>query len=248
MPDCAFRRTCAAMKVFSPNPQLDVEDLRTSFQAARKLQIEHFFPDEIAHEIERALEQITWNTVLNEGAKHFDIHPIQIDALGPDKYRLIVDAAKTRGRSQFQYLYKNYPIADASASGNLKNETLKTLLLSMNSPAVLGLLNQITGLNVDFCDMQATKFETGDFLNHHDDAVAGKNRKFAYVYGLSRDWKKDWGGLLEFFDNTGALTDAFVPKFNTLSMFEIPIPHQVSPVTNAAKTPRNSITGWYRRR
>ena len=68
-----------------------------------------------------------------------------------------------RAQSGFQYLYENYPIADLAAAGHLKIPGLLKVFAAMNSPETCALIEQVTGEQVDFCDMQATKFSRRSF-------------------------------------------------------------------------------------
>lgn len=59
------------------------------------------------------------------------------------------------------------------------------------------LIRDITGdRDIRFADAQATAFSPGDFLTGHDDRFAGKDRRAAYVLGLTPVWRLEWGGLL----------------------------------------------------
>lgn len=159
---------------------------------------------------------------------------------------MIIAATKHRKKSQFQYLYENYPITDMAQSGNLKHDVLKCLLATMNHKTILNFLNNITSSTAQFCDMQATCYRAGHFFNRHDDGNIGKNRQFAYVYSLCKDWHADWGGQLQFFDEQDHIKTSLVPKYNTLSIFSVPTPHHVKAVADFAPNPRYSVTGWFR--
>ncbi len=228
------------------NPDLDIAMLREQFAAHGRLQIPELFDLSTADTIEESLKLLDWQLVLNTKEKHVDIHKFQLDEMGIERAAEIRAFAKSRGANEFAYLYENYPIADMLASGNLKNEVLTALNQALNSKAALAFFNQVTKSGVTFCDMQATNYGPGHFLTRHDDGNIGKNRKFAYVYSLCRDWRAEWGGQLQFLDGEGDVTQSFIPKYNTLSVFEVPKSHHVSPVSEFTPNPRLSITGWYR--
>jgi Rps23 Pro-64 3,4-dihydroxylase Tpa1-like proline 4-hydroxylase len=101
--------------------------------------------------------------------------------------------------------------------------------------------------DVAFADAQATRYGPGDFLTAHDDAVEGKHRRAAYVFGLSRDWRAEWGGLLLFHEPEGEVR-GYVPQYNALNLFAVPQPHSVSLVAPFAPRERLSVTGWLRAR
>jgi len=89
-------------------------------------------------------------------------------------------------------------------------------------------------------------YSEGDFLNFHDDYNLGK---YAFVLGLTKDWKINYGGNLYVMkpDRYGIMNtkEILVPIFNRLILFPIrpgAILHFVSPVTNPGR--RIAFTGW----
>lgn len=228
------------------NDALDIETFREDFAVNRRVQIPNFFDDEVAEDIEQVLKTLDWQLVLKTNEKHVDVYPFQLAEMGAEKAAEIQAYAKSRGAHAFAYLYENYPIADMLASGNLQNDILLQLNETMNSKSVVDFFNAVTGFDVRFCDMQATNYGPGHFLTCHDDGNIGKNRKFAYVFSLCRDWKAEWGGQLQFLDADGNVTQSFVPKYNTVSILEVPQDHHVSQVSEFTPNSRLSITGWYR--
>lgn len=228
---------------------LEPERLKQAFAKDGRLQISNFLSTESAAALLEACKNIPWRLVLNDGDNHFDISPEQLAALAQDKQKSLIHGAQVRSRTQFQYLFKNYPVADIAAGSGLSEGPVREIYDFMNSKVVLDLLNDVTATSSEFCDMQFTRYETGHFLTLHDDNISVKNRQFAYVLSLSPEWKSGWGGLLQFFKSraSNAVQKSFVPRFNTLSIFKVPTLHQVSRVEPHARVPRLSITGWYRK-
>ena len=74
------------------------------------------------------------------------------------------------------------------------------------------------------------------------------NRLAAYVLSLTPRWRAEWGGLLEFIGADGHIAAGYVPNFNSLRLFRVPINHHVSCVAPFAMAGRYSITGWLRAR
>jgi len=48
------------------------------------------------------------------------------------------------------------------------------------------------------------------------------------VFNLTRKWRPDWNGYLQFFDENGNGSTACRPAFNTLNLFGVPQPHAVT--------------------
>ncbi|MNN76656.1 hypothetical protein D3C81_1930560 [compost metagenome] len=91
-----------------------------------------------------------------------------------------------------------------------------------------------------------TRYLPGHFLNRHSDANPKTERLYAYVLNLSPGWRAEWGGLLQFLDEGGDITETFVPSFGALNVFAVPQMHAVSTVAPFAGGPRYSVTGWWR--
>lgn len=47
-----------------------------------------------------------------------------------------------------------------------------------------------------------------------------------------------------FLDEDGHVAEGYVPAFNALNIFSVPQTHTVSMVTQLARMPRMSVTGW----
>ena len=230
------------------NPELNADTLCHAFAEKGRLQIRDFLKAEDAEAIVSRIGELEWNLVMNDRDRHIDLPVSQLETLGLDRIKAAIAQAKTRAADEFQYVYENYPVADAYASGRLKDAGLRSAFEFMNSSEMCRFLEQVTGSQVDFCDMQATKYGPGHLLTPHDDGVEGKNRKFAYVLNLTKGWSPVWGGQLQFIEADDTISDSFVPSFNTLSVFTVPKPHHVSQVASFAPYSRVSLTGWYRTR
>lgn len=224
----------------------DLPTLTAQFSQRGRLQIRNFLNPDHAQKLRSAVNDLEWRLVLNENEKHFDIHPAQIKQLGPQKMRLIRQAAQARAARGFQYLYENYPVFDILEAGKPLDPFILGIYRSLNAPDFLARLGELTGIPVDYCDIQATQYRSGHFLTAHDDNVAGKNRKMAFVLSLSPRWRASWGGRLEFLGDQNEVIDTLIPTFNALSLFRVPQMHQVTKVSTAAKSSRLSLTGWFR--
>ena len=232
--------------LFTLNQDLNASALAAKFARKNRVQIPNFFTNDTAQAIEAAMGDLDWQLVLRSNEKHVDVFPPQMRDMGAARLADIQAYAQSRGAHDFAYLYYNHPIADTVATGNLNNDILERVYQSMNDQAVLGFLKQVANLDADFCDMQATNYGPGHFLTRHDDGNPGKNRTFAYVYSLCQDWRAEWGGLLQFLDAAGNITDSFIPQYNTLSIFHVPQHHHVTQVSTFTPNPRLSLTGWFR--
>jgi len=215
----------------------------------RRVQVPDLLTPDFASRLHRALrEQSQWNLVFRHNGEHMDIGADSVDLWDDAQQKQFDRVVFEVARDSFQYLYKNVPIYDLYHNGRLAGHFFGTLFEFLNSAQFLNFGRELTGCaDIGFCDAQATSFEAGHFLSVHDDNVAGKNRVAAYVLSMTADWNVNWGGALQFFDDSGNVTGGFRPAFNTLNAFLIPQRHAVEYVTPFSGAARLSITGWFRR-
>lgn len=190
-----------------------------------------------------------WALVTRLGGRHMDLDAEGMAGLPAAQRAEFERRVRAEAKQGFQYLYETYPIYDIWHRGRLREEApgLCDLFETINSPVFLDVMRDILRRpDIAFADAQLTRYRGGHFLTTHDDGIAGKNRVAAFVLTLSPEWKKAWGGVLEFYDPDGGVEAALVPRGNTLSLFKVPHPHAVTTVKPAVKAARLSITGWLR--
>ena len=184
-----------------PSPSFNIEldsrenvsELKACFSQTGRLQIKNFLNTEDAKSLRSEVMKLPWRLVLNENGKHLDIHPLQIKQIPAAKLREIKHAAQSRAAYEFQYLFENYPVFDLLEAGKTIEPLVTATHAAMNAPEFLKQLSQLTNLQIDYCDMQATRYRAGHFLTTHDDGIEGKNRQMAYVLNLSERWRRSLG-------------------------------------------------------
>ncbi len=92
--------------------------------------------------------------------------------------------------------------------------------------------------------MFISKYTMGDFLSPHGDNAL--NRKYAFIYNLTKNVEENKGGCLHFIDSNRNITHKLLPKFNSLNIFDVVNTkdmHFVSEITDPDYK-RYSISGW----
>ena len=231
------------------NASCNLGAAKSLFAASGQTQVKNVLTDKSADRLERTLlKETPWNLVLNDETKHFDLHKTQTDALTLPKKKILASNIARGGRGGFQYVFDNYPLADLAEAGADMPPVLSAATALVNSEPFLDMARAVTGFDeIEFADIQATRYRPGHFLTAHTDNVEGKNRLCAYVLNMTRVWRPDWGGLLLFEDDEQNISSGLTPSFNTLNMFSVPRPHAVSMVTPHAGAHRLSLTGWLRK-
>lgn len=188
-----------------------------------------------------------WNLVTLLDGRHRDMNAQGYAGLTRDQRRPIEDRLYQTARNGFQYCFENVALYEAGRTGRLEDPDLAAAFDFVRSPPFLAAMRRVTRReDIRFADCQLTRYRAGHFLTQHDDAVEGKNRVAAYVLNLTRDWRADDGGLLQFFDANGDVEHAFTPRFNALALFMVPASHAVSVVSPWVKGARYAVTGWLR--
>lgn len=231
---------------FRINPELDAEALASAYRADRRVRIYGLLAEGAVELHQQLDERDDWIHLISAPGGAIELEPAARKRLGARRWAEIEAAAHERARNGFQYRYFGLRVpAEAERRG--PDDLLSAFSALMQSDEMLGLLRAITGHEgVEFTDGHATAYGPGDFLTGHDDDVAGKRRLAAYVFGLTPNWRLEWGGLLLFHGERDRTASALVPRFNTLDLFEVPQQHSVSEVTRSATHRRFAVTGWLR--
>jgi len=236
------------------NPQLDIPALAAEFQKYSKLRIADVLAPEFADRIFACLDQqVPWRLMYyNHQGKGPEvvgrIYPQQWDAMGEAKQQALIEKVNREASDHFHYLYNGYDVLDARRKGQDKQLFLQSFLDFMGSDELFNFIRAVSGNRVfNRVDCHACRYLPGHFLKEHIDASPFEKRHMAYVFNFNRDWNADFGGLTHFLDQQHRVTDTFIPDFNSLTLFKVPVPHSVSAVTAFAPRPRYSITGWFTR-
>lgn len=238
------------------NQSLDIKSLKREFQKSQKLRIESVLLENSAEYILDNLSEITWHLVhSDEKGLPVRYTPETLEMLTSDEETQMYSKLHSRASNNYSYIYKYYPIIDDIKSGALPvSSMLYQVAAFVNGTEFLNFARELTGVNTLVkMDPQATLYEGGHFLTTHDDsnyqraADDTSSRRFAVVFGFTKEWSSDWGGQTSFFDSVDSkASSSWYPGFNTMTIFQVPILHSVNYVTPFANEGRYSITGWLR--
>lgn len=230
------------------NPELDVADWAARLRAQGRVQVDDFLQPDAAGRLHRCLaDEVPWTLALRDAAGPRTIAAdayAAMDAASVDA--LLRDTAAGARGGEFRFAYDSYMMVRAYKEGRDPQLPLHRVLEFLNSPPYLAFCRALSGdARIRRVDAQATRYRAGHFLRQHTDEDTREGRLYAYVINLSRDWRADWGGLLQFVDGDGRVADAFLPRWNTLSLFAVPADHVVTMVMPWAGHDRYAITGWW---
>lgn len=226
-----------------------VADAANSYARSGIIRIADLFPSHAAEAVHLHLaNEVEWGRTINRGENAWDLSPNTIAALDSGHDAGLLAGVHTAARDGFQFLFDSVIVSDIAGERKARALLLDRVLEALNHPHSLETFRAITGEPaIRIVDGQATRYLPGHFLTSHDDGIDGQNRVAAYVINLTKGWRTDWGGLLQFHNAGGDIPLALKPGFNTLHLFRVPQVHSVSYVAPFAVVPRFAITGWLRR-
>ena len=230
------------------NPKLDLEAASAALAHKRWLQLKDFLSAEDAEDVHGLLSTSTpWWLVYNVGDRVEEITSDRLEQLDPSQVEQIFSAVVERAQTQYQFIYASFPIVGNLCGPQQPKHPLVDVLRFLNSESVLDWFRKLTGrCDVQWVDAQATLYQAGHFLKSHSDLDDSNSRAAAYVMNFTKLWERDWGGYLQFFNDSHDIEYALRPIFNALNIFLVPIDHSVSIVSPFAYGDRLSITGWLR--
>lgn len=230
------------------NPDLDIGGLAAAFARYGRVRIRSLVSAEQAERLAawlRARED--WLQVINSGETLIELDRQTRAAMEPAQRTALDQAVRAGARYSFQHRYEALRVPDDDAARAARCDPLAAFARFLSSAPVIAILRNICGAaDIAFADAQATAYAPGDFLTAHDDNVAGKGRRAAYVFGLNPAWRPEWGGLLLFHGDGAGPVEAYVPEMNCLNLFSVPQVHSVTEVSAAAPYRRYAVTGWLR--
>ena len=229
------------------NPALQPTDYASEYAAKKFVQIPNIFEPQTASAILDALQQLPWRLCYHDperGAVQLTQQDIQ--EIGQANMSEIIQKVMALASRNHGYCYNTYHLTQEQKSD--PGHQIHKLTELLQSHDFLSFGGAIIGHdNLTQVDAHATLYSRGSFLTRHIDDGLNRERRAAYTLSFCQNWQTDWGGLLMFLDKqTTDVTSAWVPRFNTLTIFDGLRVHSVSPVSTFAGAGRYSIAGWYR--
>ncbi len=230
------------------DPRLDAATLSAAYQRDGRMHIGGFLTAEDAAALHAAIAaEQRWNFCIFAHGKHIDLDAEGWAKLDAEKRRTTELVVHERANHEFAYMHYKLSLYDRFHRGRALSPGLLALMDFLNGEAFLAFARELTGApDIAFADAQLTAFNPGHFVTIHNDDLEGKNRRAAYVLNMTPEWREDWGGYLNFFDDAGHVVAGYKPAFNALNIFTVPMRHSVGVVAPFARKPRIVISGWLR--
>ena len=228
------------------NPSLDIPALAQQFRLRNRIQVKNILLPEVAERLYQCLEhEVPWGVAFLDGTEPKLLQADEVAKFSPTDWQTLHRRIQTTPPENFQFLYHSYMMVTAYIEKRNPGLPLHQAVEYINGNIFLELLKNISGItNIIKADAQATRYVSGCYLKRHNDMGTGDERQLAYVINLTKNWRADWGGLLQFLTEDGEVSDTFYPAFNSMTLFKVPMFHHVSYVAPYAAHGRYAITGW----
>lgn len=243
-----MRRSVA---LFEVNPNLDRPALARRFACEGRVQIRNVLTEQTAREVRKVLSLHTnWGVAWQAGndGPHSLVPGRGTAPSQAEKAQISSKLLAAMRGDDYAFIYGHHPFLTAYQEKWDEGSPQDLLLEYINAEPFMSLVREVTALpELKKADAQGTLYRPGDFLAVHSDSHLAEGWRVAYVLSLATDdWRPEWGGYLQFYDEDGDVIAGYKPRFNALNLFSVPRRHGVSYVPPFAPLGRYSITGWFR--
>jgi SM-20-related protein len=239
------------IRIFDINPDLDYNKYSKIFATDTRVQIRDVLTTDSAQNLRAMLAKETkWGLAWQAGfdGPHSQTS-VELAQFPPHKRQQMVgDISKAMQSDAYAFSFAHYPMVKALQDGWDPGGPHEILIEHLNDEPFLSMVRRITGMDdLIKADGQATLYAPGHFLAVHSDSHVLEGWKVAYVLNIGlEEWRPDWGGYLNFFNEEGEIIAGFKPRYNSLNLFAVPQLHNVSYVPPFAPQGRMAVTGWLR--
>lgn len=227
------------------NDKLDWQALAEQFKVSKRIQIRDILKEECAERIWKCLTfETPWRWTYHDGEGPVVLSEDEFKAKTKQELDEIHHGILKRANKERSFLYRIYPMVDAYRAGDDPGLFLHKVLEFINSPHYLNFIRTITGVpEIIRGNAHAAWYDHNQFLMYHTDQLP--ERRAACVLNFSKNWRADWGGFMQFYDDDFNIELGLLPRFNALNMFLPPQEHSVSSVTPFADTGRYTVTTFF---
>lgn len=223
------------------NDALDWSALQHSYNKNKRIIIRDVLEPDFAEEVFHCLSvDVGWELYYLTDKGPTILSADKLKRITPEQQAAIWQKTTEISAKGFSYFYFRHVISNAS------HPILKEYYNFLAGPKALEFIKYVSSDQMlDRMNVVATKYTPSCFLRTHNDYHVAHGRRVGHLWGLTRDWDPDWGGILQFLDKDRNIIENYVPEFNTLTLFKVPIAHFISQVAAYANAPRFVFSGWF---
>lgn len=228
------------------SPNVDWAAIRTQFaQRGRTLIRDCLSPDDTARAVSLATGPLPWTLQYREGGSTKQLSEASLLEFTESEKESFATRLNATAEQDFQFSYFSCSLAPSDVSQFTADHDIHWLVGRMVNELFVDRIRDVVGdPAIRGLTASLTRYDRGQYLLPHDDTDSRDDRRAAYVLNLSEDWWPDYGGLLQFLDESRNVTECFTPHLGSLALFKVPQLHAVSLVAAHAPRSRFAVTGW----
>lgn len=227
------------------NPRLDLDDLAAQFAKLGRIRVREVLDRDVAEAVAAEMTELPMQLFCATGSGVAVIDPQELVSWDRARQMELQRALAQAASRAEGFAYMGYRMTEAWQTG-APDTALGRFYSELRSERTLEAVRRITRASTfDNVFAQATDYRPGHYLTRHLDDPKGELRKFAFVWGFTKTWDPDWGGLLQFYNNEAEPTYSYAPGFNTLDLFDVRHVHSVTLVAPYSLNPRLAVSGWF---
>jgi Rps23 Pro-64 3,4-dihydroxylase Tpa1-like proline 4-hydroxylase len=229
------------------NKNLDTKQLAKAYKGKKRLQIPDFLEASEADQLYEVLTLKTpWQITYNDGKKAIWIDVKEMENKIGRRIREMTNLIfgnATKG--DFQYIRYARLLKENQTGMRPLDPVLVEIYDFLNGKDVSGFIKAVTGKSIKEADAEAHWYNNDNFQTVGDGVHLSAKASIGFTLNLAKNWRADWGGITLFTGQDQHIAEVFIPKFNSLEIFEIPTNHFISMVTHYAGDFRISIAGSF---
>ncbi len=226
------------------NSSLNRKSLRKRFSHEGRIRIDNFLEKDVVDAVRDEVQQAPFELVYVVDGKVQQAGPAKMQSMSDSQRQSINNYIMSEAAKGSGFLYGSCHMGVGRPKEIGPN--MVKLFEFIQSEEMLDFVRTLTrNDNLNDVSGHYTRYNPGHFLTRHRDVVDDEKRRFAYVMSFTSEWHPDWGGLLQYYEEDGTPKDAWAPRYNSLTVFDVKHIHAVTFVTPFAQAPRLSLTGWF---
>lgn len=215
--------------------------------ASGHLSVPCFLNGESARALYRWLrDEASWGLKVCEGSRILGIAPEAYQLCTPKQLRECAQIAYSAAERGFGFVREEVwdPLlcADGPTDESGVLDELVRFVRSEDFGRFICRVTQCT--SVELVRVSIERYACGHFFAHTSGPPP--DAEIGFSLELTPAWTGDWGGLLEFVDFFGTIERAYVPRFNSITVYSLLKPRAVSLVAPSATAARYSVVGQMR--
>lgn len=226
------------------NKKIDLKAAKKQFSKTKRVQIPDILDPAAAETLNSVLvEKTAWMLNYNLGSEVIWREMQEFRSMTSRSVKKIVnkmyEAASTGG---FQFVRHGRGEDQNPVNTLPLDPGLIDAFKFLKSKEMTDFLKKVTGKSVNLKTVEAQWYKPENFQTRGSDMPEAT---LGFVLLMAKNWVADWGGNTYFYDDEGGISEIFVPKFNSLEIFEGKAPRSITDVSQFSKDYRVSIAGSY---